>query len=161
MKQAVATTGPQHLEATQTKDLEDFVTFFIKDQMFGIPVLKVRDILTVDRIAPIPLAPPEVEGSINLRGRIVTVIDVRQRLGWEKRAPDEQSMGVTVEQSQELYTLLVDRVGDVVSLSTDLYDENPSTLDTLWREFALGVYRLDGPLMVVLDVEHFLEINSS
>ena len=161
MKQAVATTGPQHLEDRHTKDLEDFVTFFIKDQMFGIPVLKVLDILTVDRIAPIPLAPPEVEGSINLRGRIVTVIDVRQRLGLKKRAPDEQSMGVTVEQSHELYTLLVDRVGDVVSLSTDLYEDNPSTLDTLWREFALGVYRLDGSLMVVLDVEHFLEINSA
>ena len=161
MKQAVATTGPQHLEARQRKDLEDFVTFYVKDQLFGIPVLKVRDIVTVDRITPIPLAPPEVEGSINLRGCIVTVIDVRRRLGWEKRAPDEQSMGVTVELSHELYTLLVDRMGDVVSLSTDLYEDNPSNLDILWREFALGVYRLDGPLMVVLDVEHFLEISSS
>ena len=161
MKQAVATTGPQHLEATQTKDLEDFVTFFIKDQMFGIPVLKVQNILTPDKIAPIPLAPPEIEGSINLRGRIVTVINMRERLGLGHRDTAAKPMGVNVEQSNELYTLLVDRVGDVVSLSTDLYDENPSTLDTLWREFALGVYRLDGPLMVVLDVEHFLEINSS
>ena len=160
MNQAVATTGSQHLETIQSKDLEDFVTFFIKDQMFGIPVLKVQDILTTDQIAPIPLAPPEVEGSINLRGRIVTVIDVRQRLGLEKRPSGEPAMGVTVELSHELYTLLVDRVGDVVSLSTDLYEDNPSTLDTLWREFALGVYRLEGPLMVVLDVDHFLEINS-
>ena len=129
--------------------------------MFGIPVLKVRDILVPDKIAPIPLAPPAVEGLINLRGRIVTVIDVRRRLGLEKRTPGEQSLGVTVELSHELYTLLVDRVGDVVSLSADLYVDTPSTLDTLWREFALGVYRMDGPLMVVLDVEHFLEINPS
>ena len=80
MDQAVATTGPQQLEALQREDLENFVTFFIKDQMFGIPVLKVQDILTPNKIAPIPLAPPEVEGSINLRGRIVTVIDMRERL---------------------------------------------------------------------------------
>ena len=60
MNQAVATTDPKQLETMQREDLEDFVTFFIKDQMFGIPVLKVRDILSVDKIAPIPLAPPEV-----------------------------------------------------------------------------------------------------
>ncbi len=129
--------------------------------MFGIPVLKVQVILTPDRIAPIPLAPAEIVGSINLRGRIDTVIDMRERLGLGPRDTDDNPMGVTEEQNNELYTLLVDKVGDVVSLSTDLYEDNPSTLDTLWREFALGVYRLDGPLMVVLDVEHFLEISSS
>ncbi len=158
MNQAVATTGPQHLKNIQGEDLEDFVTFFIEDQMFGIPVLRVQDILTPDRIAPIPLAPPGVEGSINLCGRIVTVIDVRERLGLKKRASGEPAMGVTVELSQELYALLVDRIGDVVSLSADLFEDNPSTLDTLWREFALGVYLLEGPLMVVLDVDRFLEI---
>ena len=158
MNQAVSTSGPQQLEALQRQDLEDFVTFFITDQMFGIPVLKVQDILTPDKIAPIPLAPPEVEGSINLRGRIVTVIDMRERLGLGQRDRSDKPMGVTVEQSNELYTLLVDRVGDVVSLSSDLYEDNPSTLDTLWREFALGVYRLDGPLLVVLDVDRILEI---
>jgi purine-binding chemotaxis protein CheW len=159
MDQVVATTGPQQLEALQREDLENFVTFFIKDQMFGIPVLKVQDILTPDKIAPIPLAPPEVEGSINLRGRIVTVIDMRERLGLGHRNTADKPMGVTVEQNNELYTLLVDRVGDVVSLSADLYEDNPSTLDTLWREFALGVYRLDGPLMVVLDVDRILDIS--
>ena len=159
MNQAVATTGPQQLEAMQRQGLEDFVTFFIKDQMFGILVLKVQEILTPDKIAPIPLAPPEVEGSINLRGRIVNVIDMRERLGLGHRDTADKPMDVTVEQSHELYTLLVDRIGDVVSLSTDLYEDNPSTLDTLWREFALGVYRLDGPLMVVLNVDRILEIS--
>ena len=99
MNQVVATTGPQQLEALQRKDLEDFVTFFIKDQMFGIPVLKVQDILTPDRIAPIPLAPPEVEGSINLRGRIVTVIDMRERLGLGHRNMSDKPMGVTVSRT--------------------------------------------------------------
>ncbi|HJO73973.1 MAG TPA: chemotaxis protein CheW, partial [Rhodospirillales bacterium] len=63
------------------ENLEDYVTFYVGDQMFGIPVLRVQDILTPDTIAPIPLAPKEVRGSINLRGRIVTVVDVRVRLG--------------------------------------------------------------------------------
>lgn len=158
MAQDVTTTSSRDMEATQSENLEDFVTFIIKDQMFGIPVLKVQDILTPDRIASIPLAPAEVKGSINLRGRIVTVIDVRVRLGLDKRSENEEGMGVTVEQDNELYTLLVDKVGDVIGLSNDLYENNPSTLDPLWREFALGVYRLDERLMVVLDVERLLNL---
>ena len=91
MQQAVATTAARDVDIVPGKDLEDFVTFFINDQMFGIPVLKVQDILTPDRIAPIPLAPPEIRGSINLRGRIVTVVDVRVRLGLEKRLPEKKA----------------------------------------------------------------------
>ncbi len=87
MEQAVATTAARDVDIVPGKDLEDFVTFFIDNQMFGIPVLKVQDILTPERIAPIPLAPPEVRGSINLRGRIVTVVDVRVRLGLENQLP--------------------------------------------------------------------------
>ncbi len=158
MEQAITTTGSRDLEAHAGKDLEDFVTFVIKGQMFGIPVLKVQDILTPDYIASIPLAPAEVKGSINLRGRIVTVIDVRVRLGLEKRPEDEEGMGVTVEQDSELYTLLVDKVGDVISLSNELYESNPSTLDPVWRDFALGVFRLEEQLMVVLDVARLLNL---
>tara|TARA_B100000315_G_scaffold245725_1_gene272111 strand:- start:134 stop:628 length:495 start_codon:yes stop_codon:yes gene_type:complete len=158
MEQAITTTGSRDLEAHAKEDLEDFVTFMIKGQMFGIPVLKVQDILTPNYIASIPLAPPEVKGSINLRGRIVTVIDVRVRLGMERRPKEEEGMGVTVEQDNELYTLLVDKVGDVISLSNDLYESNPSTLDMVWREFALGVFRLEEQLMVVLDVPRLLNL---
>ena len=105
------------------EDLEDFVTFTIGKQLFGIPVLRVQDILTPDQIAPIPLAPREVRGSINLRGRIVTVIDVRVRLSLPPRedASDGKNMGVTVEQDNDLYTLLVDQIGDVIGLSPTLY----------------------------------------
>ena len=140
-------------EATTT----DYVTFTVADQLFGIPVLKVQDILVPDKIAPVPLAPPEVRGSINLRGRIVTVIDVRTRLGLpESRGEEVQGMGVTVETGHDLYTLLVDSVGDVIGLSPDLYESNPSTLDQAWMEFADGVFRLEGRLMVVLNTEHLL-----
>ena len=158
MTQTAQTAAADDAQANAGNGLKDFVTFIIKGQMFGIPVLHVQDILVTDKIAAIPLAPPEVKGSINLRGRIVTVIDVRVRLGLEKRQDGGQSMGVTVEHQNDLYTLLVDKVGDVVGLKGDLYEDNPSTLDPLWREFASGVYRLEDCLMVVLDVESLLNI---
>lgn len=163
MPEALETTepAPKSLDLTtkQGKDLEDYVTFRIGDQLFGIPVLRVQDILTPDRIAPVPLAPKEVKGSINLRGRIVTVIDVRVRLGMPPREKGIQgNMGVTVEQGHDLYTLLVDDIGDVISLSKDLYEKNPGTLDPLWREFSIGVFRLEEELMVVLDIDCLLNL---
>ncbi len=160
-EQALTTTGSRHVDVVGSENLNDFVTFIIEEQLFGIPVLSVQDILSPDHIAPIPLAPPEVSGSINLRGRIVTVIDVRTLLGLPRRKTDQhKNMGVTVEHYGELYTLLVDGVGDVVSLAFDLYEENPGTLDPVWRKFANGVYRLDGRLMVILDVERLLYVKS-
>jgi len=160
MSNAVATADHHDLTATHPgEDLQDFVTFYVDDQMFGIPVLHVQDILTPDKIASIPLAPAEVRGSINLRGRIVTVIDVRVRLGLGTNNDGRHgNMGVTVEQDHELYTLLVDRIGDVVAMSNDLFEKNPGTLAPTWREFSEGVYRLEDNLMVILDIERLLNL---
>ena len=89
----------------------------------------------------------------------MTVIDVRARLGLEPLDQgDNKPMGVTVEMGLDLYTLLVDSIGDVISLSDDLHEKTPGTLDPKWREFATGVYRLEGKLMVVLDIDRFLDI---
>jgi len=214
--QALVKSGSTDVDAVSGENLMEFVTFNIAGQLFGIPVLIVQDILVPENIASIPLAPPEVRGSINLRGRIVTVIDVRVRLGLERRAithdgqseplttdddtpalevieggetataetqaetdareeaesaheaveavkrkKREHMMGVTVEHQNELYTLLVDSVGDVISLNKGSYEGNPSTLDPVWREFASGVYRLDSALMVVLDVERLLDFKAA
>ena len=136
-----------------------YVTFTVAGQLFGIPVLQVQDILVPGHIAPVPLAPPEVRGAINLRGRIVTVIDMRVRLGLsESQSGDGRGMGVTVENGRDLYTLLVDDVGDVIELPAHLREPNPSTLDRLWLEFADGVFALEGRLMVVLDIARLLHI---
>jgi purine-binding chemotaxis protein CheW len=123
-----------------------------------VPILKVQDILKPDRIAPVPLAAPEIRGSINLRGRIVTVIDVRVRLGLPASKNAKNCMGVTVEMHQDLYTLLVDSIGDVMALENKNLEKNPSTLDPKWREYANGIYRLEGNLMVVLDIDKLLDI---
>ncbi|MEK7819779.1 MAG: chemotaxis protein CheW [Pseudomonadota bacterium] len=160
MAQALAPVARGEVVAVNKQ--QDYVSFIVGGQMFGIPVLKVQDILKPAKIATIPLAPAEVKGSINLRGRIVTVIDVRTRLGIKPRddGKHDDNMAVTVESGQDLYTLLVDQIGDVVSLSDDLYESNPSTLDARWREFSEGVYRLKDRLLVVLDVERMLDIKS-
>ncbi len=160
MSQALVEAGSTELSTHPGEDLDDFVSFMVADQMFGIPILNVQDILSPDRIASIPLAPDEVKGSINLRGRIVTVIDVRVRLGMEPLAIGPETMGVTVEHGPDLYTLLVDKIGDVVSLKREQHERTPATLNPNWREFCDGVYRLDNSLMVVLDIDKLLDILS-
>lgn len=159
---AQALTPARGGEVLALDQRQDFVTFNVGPQLFGIPVLKVQDILKPAKIARIPLAPAEVRGSINLRGRIVTMIDVRTRLGLPPRgdAKPNDNMAVTVENGPDLYTLLVDKIGDVVSLSSDLYESNPGILDARWREFSDGVYRLKDRLLVVLDVERMLDIRA-
>ncbi|GAB3117158.1 chemotaxis protein CheW [Novispirillum itersonii] len=143
------------------QDEQVFVTVYVERQLFGIPVERVQDILIPEKIARIPLAPPEVAGSINLRGRIVTVIDVRTRLGLPKQADSEGNvMCVTVEQGQELYSLRVDSVGNVLTLPMRTIEQNPSTLDPRWRGISAGVVRLEGELLIVLDVDAFLDFSS-
>ncbi|MBL4692778.1 MAG: chemotaxis protein CheW [Magnetovibrio sp.] len=163
MAQDLVTTDNSELVEAEDQSVKDFVTFMVGNQLFGISILLVQDILHLEKIAPIPLAPPEIKGSVNIRGRIVTVVSVRICLGLteqeEKVEGDRGSnMGVTIEQNGNLYTLLVDSIGDVVSPSPNSYESNPGTLDPVWRQFANGVYRLEGRLMVALDVDRVLAI---
>jgi purine-binding chemotaxis protein CheW len=135
----------------------DFLTIVIADQMFGIPVLQVQDVLGEQRVTKIPLSLPEVAGALNLRGRIVTAIDVRKKLGMDKRPMDTQkAMSVVVEYQGELYSLIIDRVGDVLTLQQEDFEDNPATLDQLWHDISQGIYRLEKRLLVVLDVPKLL-----
>jgi len=148
--------GERSSGADAFADTEDFVTFTIADQLFGIPVLKVQDVLSTHNITRIPLAPPEIAGSLNLRGRIVTAMDVRLRLG----LPPRQSggaMSIVAEHEGELYSLMVDAVGEVLGLKSSDWERNPPTLDPKFREYSLGIYRLDNKLLVVLDVNRLLD----
>ena len=135
---------------------EDFLTIYIAGQLFGIPVLQVQDVLGTQRVTRIPQAPPEVAGALNLRGRIVTAIDVRKRLGLEHDEDKSQKMSVVVEYKNELFSLIIDRVGDVLSLQQTDFENNPPTLDPVWKEISLGIYRLKEELLVVLDVSRVL-----
>ncbi len=139
------------------ESMREFVTATIGSQLCGIPVLKVQDVLGPQRITPIPLAPVEVAGSLNLRGRIVTAIDLRTRLGLTLHADDKNEMSIVVEHHGELYSLMIDAVGEVLNMSASNFERNPATLDPVWRGFSEGVYRLTEGLLVVLDVDTLLD----
>jgi purine-binding chemotaxis protein CheW len=139
----------------------EFLTFSVGNQKFGIEVLKVRDVLNHPRLARIPLAPPEIAGALNLRGRIITAIDVRRRLRLPPKSGDKKTMSVVVEHDGDVYNLIVDSVGEVLKLDDVKYEPNPATLDPNWREFSEGIYRLDGFLLVVLNVDRLLSLETS
>jgi len=155
-----ALVAQQGGKAQASSVAHEYVSIIVAGQMFGIPVLQVQDVLGPQRITRIPLAPAEVAGSLNLRGRIVTAIDLRTRLGLPKRAAGEKSMSVVVDQDGEAYSLLVDNVGEVLSLSVATFERNPPTLDPRWREVSVGIHRLDGNLLIILDVARLLDISS-
>jgi|HubBroStandDraft_1064217.scaffolds.fasta_scaffold00449_7 purine-binding chemotaxis protein CheW len=142
--------------AVQPQSL-DYVSILVADQLFGIPVLQVQDVLGPQRITRVPLAPPEVAGSLNLRGRIVTAIDLRTRLGLPERSEGAGSMSVVVDHGGESYSLLVDNVGEVLSLSTATLERNPATLEACWREVSVGIHRLEAGLLILLDVGRVLD----
>jgi purine-binding chemotaxis protein CheW len=150
-------TGKSRSSTADSEKTEEFVTFTIAGQLFGIPVLQIQDVLSSYRITRIPLAPPEITGSLNLRGRVVTAIDVRLRLGLPPRSADAGSMSIVAENGGELYSLMVDSVGEVLALPHSAYERNLPTLDATFRAFSDGIYRLDDQLLVVLDVNRLLD----
>lgn len=147
----------QAIQGTAT-EADLVLTLTVAGQNCGVPVLAVRDVLGSQTITPIPLAPAEIAGAMNLRGRIVTAVDLRRRLGLPARESGARPMSVVVEQGGELYAMLADQVGEVIPLSGDERAPNPPTLEPLWREVSLGVHRRDGQLLILLDVERLLAI---
>jgi len=137
-------------------DEEQLVTMMVDGQLFGIPILKVQDIVEPSQITPVPCAPSAIAGVLNLRGRIVTVIDLRELLG-AKEEDTRRQMSVTIEHKGDLYTLLVDSIGDVRSLPKRDFDKPPATLDENMRRLCSGVFRLEDNLLVVLDVSRILD----
>ena len=140
-------------------DVTEFVTTYIGDQLFGLPIERVQDVFMPDRLTRVPLAMRDIAGVLNLRGRIVTAVDMRERLGLEKRDRSKIPMAVGVEYRGESYGLLIDSIGEVLKLADDSREVNPVNLDPRMAKMAGGVHRLDGQLMVVLDVDRVLEIN--
>ncbi len=137
------------------------VTLILADQLCGVPVLCVRDVLAGQTIAPIPLAPPDVAGNLNLRGRIVTAIDLRERLHLPRRSPGAPAMSIVTEQGSELYALLVDQVSEVLTLQRSRMEPNPPTLPAIWAEYSEGIYRLEQGLLVVLSVDRLLALGQA
>lgn len=135
----------------------EYVTAVIGGQLFGLPIGRVLDVFAPEGLTRVPLADPEIAGVLNLRGRIVTAIDMRRRLDLPARGPGEPCMAIGIEQDGESYGLLVDQVGEVLRVPASRLDSVPANLDPSWARLAAGVHRLENRLMVVLDVDRSLE----
>jgi purine-binding chemotaxis protein CheW len=153
-------TGASAPPRAVPQDNGEFVSVTVAGQLFGIPVLQVQDVLGPQRITRIPLAPAEVAGSLNLRGRIVTAIDLRTRLRLPPLPEGKSGMSVVVDYGGELYSIMVDSVGEVLSLNAVNAERNPATLDPIWRDVSGGIYRLDKSLLIVLDVARVLDFST-
>jgi purine-binding chemotaxis protein CheW len=138
--------------------ITEYVTAMIGGQLFGMPISRVQDVFIPELMTRVPLASSDVAGVLNLRGRIVTAIDMRSRLGLPKRDSGRPPMAVGVDLRGESYGLLIDAVGEVLKLADDSREVNPVNLDPRMAKMASGIHRLDGQLMVVLDVDRVLEI---
>ncbi len=138
--------------------VSEFVTAMIGGQLFGLPISRVQDVFMPERLTRVPLSSGEIAGVLNLRGRIVTVVDMRARLGLPRNDDGKPPMAVGVDLRGESYGLLIDQIGEVLKLADEGREENPVNLDPRMAKLAGGVHRLDGQLMVVLDVDRVLEL---
>lgn len=136
-------------------DTLEFVTLNLADQLLGIPVLAVHDVLRSQNITKIPKADKSIAGVLNLRGKIVTAIDLRTHLGFPDREDDDY-MCVVIEHKGEPYSFLIDSVGEVVSLAAKDFEKNPVTLDERLREVSKGIFSLEKQLLIILDVNSLL-----
>jgi len=141
-------------------DFTEFVTFTIAGQMFGLPIEGVQDVFKPVRITRVPLAGAEIAGVLNLRGRIVTAIEMRSRLDVKRREDDAAPMAIGIQAKSESFGLLVEAVGEVLKLPDSEREPNPINLDHKLAAASAGVYRLDGQLLVVLDIDRVLDLRA-
>jgi len=145
------------LSLNASEESIQLLTFKIDKHLFGVHVLNVRDIFVADKVTPVPLANPEIKGLINLRGRIVTSISLRKKLGFPDLGEELKQMNIAVEHEGEVYSLLVDKVGDVMNLAQDTFEKKPQVLDPAVKEYAQGVFKLDNDLLIFLDIHKIVE----
>ncbi len=137
--------------------LQQICTFFIGNQVFGVPVAQVQEVIRSQPVTPVPLASEVVEGMINLRGQIVIAIELRRRLGLSRRSSGD-SMNVIVRTATGAVSLLVDKIGDVVEVDATSFEPPPPTASPETCEVILGVYKLEGRLLHLLDTEKVCQV---
>jgi purine-binding chemotaxis protein CheW len=140
--------------------LAEYVTFTSAGQLFGLPIERVQDVFKISHITRVPLAGAEIAGVLNLRGRIVTAINLGNRLELETRADARPPMAIGIESGTESFGFLVDAVGEVLKLADGERETIPINLDRKLARVASGVFRLDGQLLVVLDVDRVLDFGA-
>jgi purine-binding chemotaxis protein CheW len=144
------------IEAPATRELE-YVTVTVGGQLFGLPIARVQDVFVLSHMTRVPLAADDIAGIVNLRGRIVTAIDMRHRLGLD-RHEQASPMAVGIDCEGESYGLVIDSVGEVMKLGADTAEPVPVNLDDRLKRVASGIHRLETELLVVLDVDRLLDL---
>lgn len=143
-------------DATMT----EYVTAKIGHELFGIPISRVQNVFVVERLTRVPMAPAHVAGILNLRGRIVTAVDIRPKLGLSRRESAAQPMAIGIDYRGESYGLIIDEIGEVLKLPDSDRAPNPVNLDAGLARFAAGIYQLDSRLLVLLDVDRILQTDA-
>lgn len=139
-----------------------YCTFYLDNYFFGIDVLNVQEIIRYQDMAAIPLAPPVIEGLINLRGQIVTAIDMRRRMELPEREEGSEPINVIIQTDDDsTASLLVDEIGDVIEVSDELFERPPETLKGTAHELIEGAYKLDKKLLLVLNTAKTLDVTAS
>jgi purine-binding chemotaxis protein CheW len=139
-------------------EVRQYCTFFLDDLFFGVEVERVQEVLRYQDMTTVPLAPSVVEGLINLRGQIVTALDMRERLELPPRPEGRLPMNVVLSTDNGAVSLLVDEIGDVLEVEDDSFEVPPETLSGPARELILGAYKLDTKLLLVLDADRALSL---
>lgn len=142
-------------------DSRQYCTFHLDTLFLGIEVLRVQEVIREQPMTRLPLAPAEVSGLINLRGQIVTAIDLRERFGLPRRADGRPPMNVVVQTDEGAVSFLVDEIGDVIETDPDAFELPPETVHGAARELILGVYKLPARLLLVMDCDRALAIESA
>jgi purine-binding chemotaxis protein CheW len=140
---------------------QQFCTFFIDSLFFGIEVQRVQEVLREQEMTRVPLAPAVVTGLINLRGQIVTAIDLRRRLELRERPPERSPMNVVVRTDDGAISLLVDDIGDVIKVEGGSFESAPETLTGVTRHLIRGIHKLDKQLLLVLDIDRTVDLTST
>lgn len=146
--------------ADSTDAVRQYSTFYVDGLLFGIEVLQVQEVFRYQEMTRVPLAPAVIEGLINLRGQIVTAIDMRRRLDLKPRIDGESPMNMVVRSDDGAVSLLVDEIGDVLEADQSCFEPPPVNIPPLQRALIDGVYKLDGRLLLVLNTERVLQTPS-
>jgi purine-binding chemotaxis protein CheW len=134
-------------------------TFLVDGLLFGIDVKRVQEVIRYQEMTPVPLAPAVVHGLINLRGQIVTAIDLRTRLHLSERAAGQLPVNVVARNDEGAVSLLVDEIGDVVEVDESSFEPPPQTLNPVSKALIHGVYKLEPQLLLLLNTELAVRID--
>lgn len=133
--------------------IQQYCTFYLEGMLYGVEVEKVQEVIRYQEMTRVPLAPKTIHGLINLRGEIVTAIQLRRRLGLSERPDDQRPMNVVLVTDGGVVSLLVDQIGEVIEVDKDTFEPPPDTLQGVSRELIRGVYKLENSLLLILDAE--------